>query len=65
VGFAVSVVLIKVVNVQSFGWTIVFSWRVAEVLAAAALALISAVAAGWIPARHAAKMAYVEALADE
>ncbi len=65
VGFAVSVVLIKVVNVQSFGWTIVFSWRVAEVVAATALALASAVAAGWFPARHAAKMAYVEALADE
>jgi putative ABC transport system permease protein len=65
VGFAVSVVLIKVVNVQSFGWTIVFSWRMTEVLAAAALALAAAVAAGWIPARHAARTAYVEALADE
>jgi putative ABC transport system permease protein len=65
VGFAVSVVLIKVVNVQSFGWTIVFSWQAAEVAAAAALALAAAVAAGWIPARHAAKMAFVEALADE
>jgi putative ABC transport system permease protein len=65
VGFGVSLVLIKVVNVQSFGWTILFSWRFPEVLAAAVVALAAAVAAGWIPARHAANTPYVEALADE
>lgn len=65
VGFAVSLVLIKVVNVQSFGWTILFSWRVPEVIAAAVLAVASAMVAGWIPARHAANMVYLEALTDE
>jgi putative ABC transport system permease protein len=65
VGFGISLVLIKVVNVQSFGWTILFSWRFPEVLAAAVVALAAAVAAGWIPARHAANTPYVEALADE
>ncbi|HET8761326.1 MAG TPA: FtsX-like permease family protein [Nitrospiria bacterium] len=65
VGFGISVVLITVVNVQSFGWTILFSWRFPEVLAAALVALAAAVAAGWIPARHAANTPYVEALADE
>jgi putative ABC transport system permease protein len=65
VGFAVSLVLIKVVNVQSFGWTILFSWRVPEVIAAALLAVASAMVAGWIPARYAANMVYLEALTDE
>ncbi len=65
VGFAVSLVLINVVNLQSFGWTILFSWRVPEVIAAALLAVAAAMAAGWIPARHAANMLYLEALTDE
>jgi putative ABC transport system permease protein len=65
VGFAVAAVLINVVNVQSFGWTIVFSWRFSEIAVAASIALAAAVAAGWIPARHAAHTPYVEALADE
>jgi putative ABC transport system permease protein len=65
VGLGVSLVLIKVVNVQSFGWTIVFSWQTAEVVAAALLALASAMLAGWLPARYAARMIYLEALADE
>jgi putative ABC transport system permease protein len=65
VGFAVAAVLINVVNVQSFGWTIVFSWRFPEIAVAASIALAAAVAAGWIPARHAAHTPYVEALADE
>jgi putative ABC transport system permease protein len=65
VGFGISVVLIKVVNVQSFGWTILFSWRFPEVVAAALVAMTAAVMAGWIPARHAANTPYMEALADE
>lgn len=65
VGFGVAAVLINVVNVQSFGWTILFSWRFPEVAVAAAIALAAAVTAGWIPARHAAHTPYVEALADE
>jgi putative ABC transport system permease protein len=65
VGFGVAAVLIHVVNVQSFGWTIMFSWRFPEVAGAAAIALAAAVTAGWIPARHAAHTPYVEALADE
>jgi putative ABC transport system permease protein len=65
VGFAVAAVLINVVNVQSFGWTIVFSWRFPEIAVAALIALAAAVAAGWIPARHAAHTPYLEALTDE
>lgn len=65
VGLGVSLVLINVVNVQSFGWTILFSWRAPELIAAALLGLASAMLAGWLPARHAANLAYLEALADE
>ncbi|MFZ5863408.1 MAG: FtsX-like permease family protein [Nitrospirota bacterium] len=65
VGFGVAVVLIDVVNVQSFGWTILFSWRFSEVAVAATIAPAAAVIAGWIPARHAARTPYVEALTDE
>lgn len=65
VGLGVSIILIKVVNVQSFGWTILFSWPIADIAVAAVIALAAAVTAGWIPARHAANTGYVEALADE
>jgi putative ABC transport system permease protein len=65
VGFAVSLVLIRVVNLQSFGWTIGFSWGVTEVIGAALLAFVAAVAAGWFPARHAAGLPFVEVLTDE
>ncbi|MEW6684181.1 MAG: FtsX-like permease family protein [Nitrospirota bacterium] len=65
IGLGVSLVLIKVVNVQSFGWTIIFSWRTPELIAAALLGLASAMLAGWLPARYAANLMYLEALADE
>ncbi len=65
VGFAVSLVLIRVVNLQSFGWTIGFSWGVTDVIGAALLAFAAAVAAGWFPARHAAGLPFVEVLTDE
>ncbi len=64
-GFGVSLILIRVVNVQSFGWTIGFWWGPTDVLAAAGLAFAAAVAAGWLPARHAARSPLVEVLTDE
>jgi putative ABC transport system permease protein len=64
-GFGVSLILIRVVNVQSFGWTIGFWWEPAEVLAAAGLAFAAALAAGWLPARYAARSPLVEVLTDE
>jgi putative ABC transport system permease protein len=64
-GFGVSLILIRVVNVQSFGWTIGFWWEPTEVLAAAGLAFAAALAAGWLPARYAARSPLVEVLTDE
>lgn len=64
-GFGVSLILIRVVNVQSFGWTIGFWWEPTEVMAAAGLAFAAALAAGWLPARYAARSPLVEVLTDE
>ena len=64
-GFGVALILIRVVNVQSFGWTIRLWWGPTEVLAAAGLAFLAALAAGWLPARHAARSPLVEVLTDE
>ena len=64
-GFGVSLILIRVVNIQSFGWTIGFWWEPTEVLAAAGLTFAAALAAGWLPARYAARSPLVEVLTDE
>jgi putative ABC transport system permease protein len=56
VGFALSLVLIYVINVQSFGWTIQFHvpWLF---LAQSSVAVIVATAlAGFFPARAAARL---------
>lgn len=64
-GLGVSVILIRVVNVQSFGWTIALWWDPLEIAGAAVLALLAAVAAGWFPARRAARLPIVEVLQHE
>jgi putative ABC transport system permease protein len=64
-GYAVSIVLIRVINLQSFGWTIRFQWGGEEVFGAAALAVAAALVAGWLPAQHAARSPIVEVLTDE
>jgi len=61
----VSVILIRVINVQSFGWTIHFSWNLVEIAIAAGLAIASAVAASWFPAWQAARSPIAEVLTDE
>ncbi len=65
VGLTVSLVLIRVVNLQSFGWTIGFSWGVPDVIGASLLAFAAAIVAGWLPARHAAGLPFAEILTDE
>jgi putative ABC transport system permease protein len=56
VGLALSLVLIFVINVQSFGWTIQFSLP-AGFLAQATVAVLAATAlAGFVPAREAARL---------
>ena len=50
-GFALSLILIFVINKQSFGWTIQFHWPVAVLLGALSLVYVATVLAGLYPAR--------------
>ena len=64
-GFLLSILLIQVVNKQSFGWSIAFHPSSAEILKAMALALITTVLAGYGAARRAAKLPLAESLQYE
>ena len=61
-GGALSVILIKVINKQSFGWTIQFHWPVGLLLAATTLIFVASVIAGLYPARIGAGLDPVEVL---
>ena len=56
VGFAISLVLIYVINVQSFGWTIQFHLPVAFLVQASIVVVIATSIAGIYPARRAAQL---------
>ena len=64
-GILLSVLLIEVINKQSFGWTIQRSLPIELFLQAIGLALAAAVAAGYFPARWAAKQSVAEGLKYE
>jgi putative ABC transport system permease protein len=64
-GLLLAVVLIKVINKQSFGWTIQMTVPIAVLLQAVVLALTAALVAGYFPARWAAQQPVVEGLRDE
>jgi putative ABC transport system permease protein len=62
---ALALVLVRVVNVQSFGWTIQFHWPWAYLASATALVWLATVAAGALPARSALRLATPAALEAE
>ena len=64
-GGALSVILVKVINKQSFGWTIQFHWPVGVLLAATTLILAASIIAGMYPARIGASLDPVEVLHEE
>ncbi len=64
-GFALSLVLIFVINKQSFGWTIRFHWPVAVLLGAISVVYIATVLAGLYPAQVAVKLNPLEAVHEE
>ncbi len=64
-GFALSLVLIYVINKQSFGWTIQFHPPLALLSGASALVLAATVIAGIFPARAAARLNPVEVIHEE
>jgi len=65
VGIALSVVLIKVINTQSFGWTIQFASAWETIGMAVCVALAAALIGAWVPARWASRQAIAEGLRYE
>jgi putative ABC transport system permease protein len=64
-GFALSLVLIYVINKQSFGWTIRFHWPVAVLLGAIGVVYVATVLAGLYPAQVAVRLNPLEAVHEE
>jgi putative ABC transport system permease protein len=64
-GCALSLVLIFVINKQSFGWTIQFHWPVEVLLVALTFVYISTILAGIYPARVAQRLNPIEVVHEE
>lgn len=64
-GGLLSLLLIKVINRQSFGWTIQMILPLGSLVQAVALAVLATLVAGYFPARWAARQPVVEGLRDE
>jgi putative ABC transport system permease protein len=64
-GFLLSILLIYVINKQSFGWTIQFSIPLRSLIESWLIVMVTSIGAGFIPARRAAKMNVVESLRME
>ncbi|MCS6290453.1 MAG: ABC transporter permease [Nitrospira sp.] len=64
-GLALAWILIRVINRQSFGWTIQVSWPLGLMAEVAVLALIASLLAGFWPARWAGRQPLVEGLRYE
>ena len=64
-GIVLSLLLIFVINKQSFGWTIRFHWPVAVLLSALSLVYIATVLAGFYPARVATSLNPIEVVHEE
>jgi putative ABC transport system permease protein len=64
-GTLLSLILIFVINKQSFGWTIQFHWPVALLLAALTGVYVCTVLAGLYPARTATKMNPIEVIHED
>lgn len=64
-GIALSLILIHVINKQSFGWTIQFQFSWWVVVKSSIIALGAALLAGYLPARQAARLNIPAAVAYE
>lgn len=65
VGLLLSLVLVYVINVQSFGWTIQFHLPLLFLLQSSALILIATALSGIYPARRASQLYVAEQIAEE
>ena len=64
-GIALSLVLIYVINRQSFGWTIQFHWPVALLISALTLVYAATLAAALYPARTAMRLNPIEVVHED
>ena len=64
-GIVLSLVLIFVINKQSFGWTIQFHWPVLVLLSALSFVYVATVLAGIYPARIAQRLNPIEVVHEE
>jgi putative ABC transport system permease protein len=60
-----SLLLVNVINRQSFGWTVQLAVPWDFILQSGLLVIVAALAAGYIPARQAAKTLAPEVVRDE
>jgi putative ABC transport system permease protein len=65
IGLALAVILIYVINVRSFGWTMELHWLPREFLEAFMVALIASIAAGIYPAIRMMRLVTARALRSE
>ena len=64
-GYVLSLVLVYVINKQSFGWTIQFHWPVTVLLASLTVVYVATVLAGLFPARLAVRLDPMEVVHEE
>lgn len=64
-GLVLSLILIFVINKQSFGWTIQFHWPVAVLLSALSIVYVATVLAGLYPAHIAERLNPIEVVHEE
>jgi putative ABC transport system permease protein len=64
-GLCLSLVLIFVINKQSFGWTIQFHWPVAILIGALSVVYFATVLAGLYPARIAQRLNPIEVVHED
>ena len=64
-GYFLSLILVFVINKQSFGWTIRFHWPVAVLLGALTVAYVATVVSGLYPARVAVRLNPLEVIHEE
>src|SRR6267154_2814970 len=64
-GYFLSLILVFVINKQSFGWTIRFHWPIAVLLAALSMVYAATVVSGLYPARVAVRLNPLEAIHEE
>jgi putative ABC transport system permease protein len=64
-GYVLSLILVFVINKQSFGWTIRFHWPVSVLLGALTVVYLATVLAGLYPARLAVRLNPLEVVHEE